>query len=261
MSWRSRLVWANEDSQQRKTASFRGVPFFVRDSDRSIGRRNIIHQYPYRDIPPFIEDLGRDVDEFTIRGYVVQNTDNNQDYINERDALIEALRESGMGTLIHPFYGELKVNLLGRVRVEESFSQGGIARFTMTFVLAERAWRDNMTPPILPSKKTTIEDVDNEATKSIDKANDSFLAGIDLEDAPGYAQNSFMNAIDSLNSMLRSVARSVQGAFPSQVSRALVYLSEEYLGITVSSLSDACGLANSIGGMFNGWSGKGGRIG
>ncbi|MBU2249423.1 MAG: DNA circularization N-terminal domain-containing protein [Gammaproteobacteria bacterium] len=254
-SWRDRLVWANEDNQQRKKASFRGVPFFVRDSDRSIGRRNIVHQYPYRDIPPFIEDLGRDSDEFTINGYVIQNTDNNQDYIDERDALIEALRDFGKGTLIHPYYGELEVNLLGKVRIEESFAQGGIARFTMTFVLAERAWRDNMSPSTLSSAGWIVDDdVDTIAEQASSQALDDFSSvGWEyVEEAPTYTVNSIMDAITSLNSMLRSVKGRIQGAFPSQISRALAILAKVRAGIDVSLLTDACGLATEIVGMFNG---------
>jgi len=177
MTWRNRLMWFDDANQQRKKASFRGVPFFIRDSDRSVGRRNVIHQYPFKDIP-YVEDLGRDIDEFIINGYVVQNEDNNQDYIDERDALIKALRESGPGTLIHPYYGELSVNLSGKARIEESFTQGGIARFTMTFVLATEGMGLEAAVPYPKAEADYIDDVDDEAENASDVAKDSFSNGL-----------------------------------------------------------------------------------
>ncbi len=127
MSWRDEL---------RKIASFRGIPFKVFSFSTSVGRRNIVHQYPFRD-EPLIEDMGKDADEFSIDGFILANIDNDQNYFQERDALISALREEGPGTLIHPHYGELQVSLVGKANIAESFAEGGIARFTMVFVQSE----------------------------------------------------------------------------------------------------------------------------
>ena len=98
MSWRDQL----------RSASFRGIPFKIFSASTSVGRRNVVHQYPFRD-RPFIEDMGKDADEFTIEGFVLANAANLQNYFNERDILISAFREGGTGTLIHPHYGELFV--------------------------------------------------------------------------------------------------------------------------------------------------------
>lgn len=243
-TWRDRLVWANEN----KKASFRGADFFIKDSDYIVGRRNVVHQYPFKDIP-YIEDLGQDTDEFTINGYVIQNDDNDQDYITERDDLISALRTYGPGTLIHPYYGELFVNLIGKARIEESFIQGGIARFTMVFILA------GVGAVVAPYPKTTsdfVETTDAMAEKSLGMATDDFSDGFDPEEISSHMQNSIMNAIGSLNKMLRSVSMSVQAAFPSQVSRALKYLANDYALIDINAISNACSLASGITGMFNG---------
>ena len=268
--WRDRLIWAEENNQQRKKASFRGIPFFIRDSGRSVGRRNVVHQYPLKDIP-YIEDLGQDIDEFTINGYVVQNKDNQQDYIDERDLLIEALRKFGPGTLIHPYYGELQVNLLGKARIEESFSQGGIARFTMTFVLVKEGkgiWGnfegESWGIENAPYPKTVSDHaafVDDVAEASINRAKDSFFEMFNSLALPSYTENSIMSSIGELNKMLRLVSRSVQAAFPSQVSQALAYLAKAYLGIDLSMISNACNLADGIIDMFNGLRSIGGLYG
>lgn len=163
MSWRDEL---------RKVASFRGIPFKVFSASTSVGRRNIVHQYPFRD-KPLIEDMGKDADEFSIDGFILANIDNDQNYFQERDALISALREEGPGTLIHPHYGELQVSLVGKATIAESFAEGGIARVTMSFVQSET----NQFPS---------QDVDNIGT--VDEAADN--ASNDIEDSFGEKYNS-----------------------------------------------------------------------
>ncbi|MFH1398751.1 MAG: DNA circularization N-terminal domain-containing protein, partial [Candidatus Woesearchaeota archaeon] len=100
MAWRDKLLWDLEEVSAggvvKYKSSFRGAKFFFERSEASVGRRNVVHQYPYKD-SPYIEDLGRDTDEFTVDGYVVQNEENNLDYFTERDALINALKEPGPG--------------------------------------------------------------------------------------------------------------------------------------------------------------------
>jgi prophage DNA circulation protein len=125
MTWRDKL----------RKASFRGAFFYVRETDTQVGRRNILHQYPDRD-EPYLEDLGLDADQFQISGYVIQNQSNELDYFDERDRLITALKQKGSGTLVHPFLGEFQVGLVGKATIRESFQQGGIAVFSMTFVLS-----------------------------------------------------------------------------------------------------------------------------
>ncbi len=126
MSWRDEL----------RTASFRGATFKVRSADTRVGRRNVLHQYPGKD-EPYLEDLGLDADTFVVTGYVIQSTENDFNYFAERDLLIGALK-FGAGTLVHPFLGEKQVGLSGKASIRESFDRGGVAVFTMPFVLSGR---------------------------------------------------------------------------------------------------------------------------
>lgn len=125
MSWRDNL----------RHASFRGVPFQIEAVESSFGRRQAVHEYPLRD-EPFVEDLGERAQEFHVSGYVVQRVENAFDYFTERDLLIQALRKSGPGTLVHPWLGEMQVNVLGQARIQETFAEGGVAKFDITFVQA-----------------------------------------------------------------------------------------------------------------------------
>ena len=62
MSWRDNL----------RQAKFRNVEFAVASTSTGIGRRNIVHQFPFQEIP-FVEDIGSDADEFTIEGFIIHD--------------------------------------------------------------------------------------------------------------------------------------------------------------------------------------------
>jgi prophage DNA circulation protein len=117
MSWRDQL----------QQGSFRGAPFFTIAAGGVIGRRNIVHEYPLRDLP-YAEDLGRKARQFDIDALVL-----GADYMTARDRLIAALEKPGAGELVHPYRGRLRVVAVD-ASVFESTDEGGLARFRVTFV-------------------------------------------------------------------------------------------------------------------------------
>lgn len=110
-----------------RKASFKGTPFLVQDTDASFGRRNVLHKYPYRDLP-FAEDLGRDTRQFAITAFVMDQA--------AHDALVEALESEGPGTLIHPWYGTAMVQHEGQANVQYPQVEGGRFIFRLNFVEA-----------------------------------------------------------------------------------------------------------------------------
>lgn len=113
-----------------RPGAFRGVPFHLKSSTSSGGRRTVLNEFPLRD-EPMTEDMGRRARQFQLSMTVI-----GQDYMAQRDRLIEALETTGPGTLMHPFRGELLVAVLGDYSCEESTEQGGLARISATFVEA-----------------------------------------------------------------------------------------------------------------------------
>ncbi len=168
MSWRDDLVWADAKGLKNK-ASFRDAYFFVADTDARFGRRNTPHHYVKGEVP-FIEDLGGGLHEFFIRGYVIGNSDNDQNYFDERDALIDALKTKDRGQLIHPFLGILYVAVVGRVIMRETFREAGIARFDMTFAEGAGATSGDISTAIIDSNNA----VDNAVEQSIADGRDGF---------------------------------------------------------------------------------------
>lgn len=229
MSWRDFLL----DARYQK-ASFK-----VLDTFTEVGRRNVLHQYPFSDTP-YVEDLGLDASQFTINGYVVANIGNDFDYFAERDNLIAALREKGPGTLVHPFLGTQQVALVGKARLTESFMEGGVARFTMTFVQAAKI-------ETLLSSVTVdfIESVDTAADETKASWTDQFVKDYKTLAAAGHVVADAVDTIQSYLSMTRSVISSIRNAPASAISIALGFVSA-----VESTLSDVinlpCDLANSI---------------
>lgn len=127
MTWRDDLETVTIDGKKTIGASFRGVPFLVEAAERGGGRRVVVHEFPFRNLP-FVEDLGAKAVTFRIDGYVVGD-----DYLTKRDALLTALEEvTGPGELVHPYHGVCYAICVG-VSVRESKTDGGMATFAIEF--------------------------------------------------------------------------------------------------------------------------------
>ncbi|MEF9677711.1 DNA circularization N-terminal domain-containing protein [Pectobacterium aroidearum] len=126
--------WRWEDHLHQ--ASFRGIPFAVIAANGSFGRRQAVHEYPYRDTA-WIEDVGRSTRKMTLRGFLIQDSAkyNAPDVIKQRESLIAACETFGSGTLIHPTLGELTVSIPeGGLKINESMSSGRVFEFSLTII-------------------------------------------------------------------------------------------------------------------------------
>lgn len=118
---------------QLQASSFRGVPFAVVAEEGSHGRRQAVHEYPYRDTA-WIEDLGRGTRRFMIRGFLIQNSQiyGGGDVIAQRQSLVAACEAKGSGTLVHPTLGELTVSIPENgLRISGSMESGRVFEFTL----------------------------------------------------------------------------------------------------------------------------------
>lgn len=119
MSWKDQL----------RTPSFRGIRFNMFSADHAGGRATNTHTFIDRS-KPYTEDLGR-----TPRSYSLDAFVSGFDYFRQRDRLIEALETPGPGILIHPYYGEMRVNVAS-FRVIENAIDGNMVRFSLEFIEA-----------------------------------------------------------------------------------------------------------------------------
>lgn len=116
-------------------AYYRGVPFAVLNSKSSFGRRNAVHEYPFRDIP-WVEDLGRGARKITMHGFLIQDSlvYGGGDVGQQLNRMITAAESAGEGDLVHPTLGALKVGLLAPMEAEEMWDKGRIIFLTFTFI-------------------------------------------------------------------------------------------------------------------------------
>lgn len=211
MSWKDNLI----------PAFFRFAPFKVLDTTTIIGRRNVIHEFPFKD-SAYVEDLGRKTDKFTITGYVVQNKDNNFNYFAERDDLIAALREPGQGYLEHPFLGIVLVSLVGDAELTESFREGGIARFRMTFMVTTEIGY-YPTHNVLEGKQA----IDNAAANGLTEIQESFEEQYEVDGVPDWSLDSITDAGLAFVQMAKRVVTDIiKGAVSSTRSNALGNISK-----------------------------------
>lgn len=121
--WRSRL----------QPASFGGVPFAVLGGQIRVGRRNAVHEYPYKD-QVWVEDMGRAARRITLSGFLVENARyGGGDVIAQRERLIAVCEAPGKKTLVHPTLGALNVALLDSA-MDERWDQGRVFEISFSFV-------------------------------------------------------------------------------------------------------------------------------
>ena len=181
MAWREQL---------KTGASFRGVTFSTVEADLRVGRRTMLHEYPQRDVP-YTEDLGRRARQVVVEGYV-----SGDDYLDRRDALIDAIEQPGPGELVHPRYGVLQAAVLDYVSVKESPREGGIAKFSITFV----EHGENQFPTTV---QDTVSQVDDAAAELQQAAADEFDDAFDVAGPEALAADALDELEEDLDHLVR----------------------------------------------------------
>jgi len=175
--------------------SFRGVPFVVESSDGDIGRRVALHEYPLRD-KPYAEDLGRKARKFSLDLFV-----HGADYMAGRDRLIAAFEQSGSGKLVHPYLGELTVTVLEARGPRESTREGGMARFSLTFIESGEA--------VFPSAaRDSGEKVESGATTAAAAVKDEFAETFDVSGQSWIAEHA-VSLVNKLTDQLETIKNSI----------------------------------------------------
>lgn len=159
-----------------RPASFRGVPFFVETTKKSLGRRAVVHEFPNRETP-FTQDMGRIAYAWTLEGHVLGN-----DYDEAKKKLEEAFNKYGPGELIHPYDGMQQVQV-GPVEFSESTKEGAILFFTATIYEA-----GSLEFPKSTNDKEAI--LAEASQKALDDAKAEFDNSFSIAGLPGFAVDS-----------------------------------------------------------------------
>ena len=115
--------------QQLVPGSWRGVGFVLDASEGKMGRRTATHEYPYRDTV-WVEDLGRLPRRFAFQAFVVGD-----DCYQQRNAMVQACEQAGVGTLVHPTFGSVQCVLIDFSTIDRR-ERGRVVEFSFQFVVA-----------------------------------------------------------------------------------------------------------------------------
>lgn len=126
MSWRD----------EKQEASFRGVPFFCETDEQPVGQRSQVNEYPLRNMPS-VQFLGKKAMRITMSAWVA-----GADFLEKRDALLDALEVPEPGELVHPWFGRMMASAVD-ASVSHSRKELGMSRFNLVFVREE----DSETAP------------------------------------------------------------------------------------------------------------------
>ena len=140
---------------QLRPASYRGVGFGVLGGSASFGRRNAVHEYPFRDTP-WVEDLGMSARHVHVTGFLVGD-----DVIAQRAKLIEVCEKPGDGELVHPTLGRMQVALIG-MSASESWEQGRVFEIQLSFVVQGQR--------LFPQAKASAADAAGAAAAELNKS-------------------------------------------------------------------------------------------
>lgn len=206
--------------EELRPASFRGIAFELVDDDVRGGRRLVTHEYPGRDEPSH-EDMGGQVRAFSFRAYVIGSG-----FVARALALEEAFLQGGVGTLIHPHYGELRVHIRDCMR-QHSISEIGSAAFNVS---VEKAGADSGGLSVLDDTARKLTDASD---GMFDRVGEDFLQSLAKGVFPSFVTEDGLGRVQSFIS-------AAQGVF------ANYGLSGGFSSFDVDSLLSYTGLNSSL---------------
>lgn len=215
-----------------RTASYGGVPFAVESARTTGGRRNAIHDYPFRD-EVWVEDLGKLPRQFSLSGFLIEDSliYGGGSVITQRNNMLKACETAGPQTLVYPTYGEIpNVNCLN-IEFNERKDLGRVVEVSFTFILSGAR--------IFPNSKTSGKD-------DVDGAADGLLSGSVVDFVAKTAA-----AIQKGAAIARSAVSAAVGFY--QLGVVAVNDVKRFLG-TVSTLSGNFG--RLFGGGNDGYQGS-----
>ena len=162
-----------------QSASFNGVPFFVRNSAIRFGQKNAVHNYNESDRTE-AEHFGLAQDEFQLE-LIIYGVKGDE-YLSRRNALKRELSRKGTGVLVHPFEGEIRCKVVGRPELTETMTELGQARFSVTF--------QKVSEKVYPMP-------DKDVTANISAEVDALMASINNDVANNFKTSS--GFVDSYN--------------------------------------------------------------
>jgi prophage DNA circulation protein len=227
----SNLLSGNWQNLMRR-ASYGGVPFAVEALRTTGGRRNAVHDYPFRD-EVWVEDLGKLPRQFSMVGFLVEDSliYGGGNVLTQRDNLFKVCESGGPQTLVHPTFGTIEnVNCLN-VDFHERKDLGRVVEVIFSFIQSGMR--------IYPQANTSTG-------SAVDRAASGLLSGSVIDFAKSTA-----SAIQKGAAIVRAAVSAAVGFY--QLGVVAIHDVRRFLG-AVSTLSGNFG--RLFGGGNNGYLGS-----
>lgn len=215
-----------------RPAAFRGVAFQVVDADAEGGRRLVDREFPQRD-EGSNEDLGRRKRRYRVRAFVIGD-----DYGKARNALQDALEARGPGLLMHPFLGQLRVEVES-YRLSEQIRKLAMAEFEIQFL--EAGARERAYPVANPD---TAERARQRAAALYASAEAQAAATVKVAKKPASLLSRLSRQIDSLAAGIRETMQNILPGSP--LDWEIVRSIDNLTGSVSGAFTDVIGLAGDF---------------
>jgi prophage DNA circulation protein len=228
-------------ASKKKRASFRGVSFYIRDTESEGGRRTVLHEYPFRD-SPYAEDLGRATLGFQVKAIFIGKT-----ATDDAKLLIAALEEEGPGLLVHPWCGRKWVSQNQKYKAHWPRAVGGNVEIDISFVDSGqnrepdaaadtdaeledscKKLADASAADMALTWLTEIANAADEAAKTVEAACAEFQHYLD----PIYKAEAQLDRILNAAQRIINAPLSVAKRFESLITRLVGKLSNPFAGAT-----------------------------
>ena len=210
-------------------ASIGGVPFLTPSYGLTAGRKTIVKEYP-NSSRRNIEDLGLFNDLFSITAEIT-----GPNYLQKRNALISVLNRPGPYVLVHPTFGTKNVKQTAPFTLQESESELGIAKFTISLGVDQ--------PAIFPTPTSgSLSNIFNSVNQAVTLVNTGIIQAISLT-----RSSNFLEALDKLDSFIDTIdvltTKFISNSEQNESFTATIDNSREN---TSQILADAATLGNTI---------------
>lgn len=232
------MSWRNE----KQEASFRGVPFFCETDEQPVGQRAQVNEYPLRDMPS-VQFLGKKAMRITMSAWVAGD-----DFLEKRDALLDALEAPGPGELVHPWFGRMKASAVDS-SVSHSRKEQGMSRFSLVFIREE----ESETAPSIQQNIAATLGAELQATDAI--FIDRFSELISSIDMLAIRADAVVRPITEIMTVISEIYGDVTAIIDSGLSvvdeiiSAPSRFAENLLSFVRSASGDFNGFYNNIFGM------------
>lgn len=227
-------------------ASWNGAVFLLDVADRSGGFKVAEQVFLDSDLQ-IIDDTGLMPDAFVLTGTIAQQTDNEgnilRTYRNVRDSLLRALKKTGTGILIHPFYGRIEGYRATTFNLSERLTALGNADIVINFKRSDVDGLPVASVNVLSNISTQSQNV--QAAGNVTIANKYSVIST--------AVGNFADAVDKLEDVFVSIKKATSPitALASEIDTFNQRLSTFQSNI-VSLVSAPTKLADSITGIMSG---------